>query len=716
MKLKRLFTAILSAALTLSLCAMPAMAEGGATGTGAAGTTGTTGTLTNGTPVWDKTKKGSITIHKYEYNPVSGTRPQQGTGAEGETAPSGATPLDGVTFHIYKVRDKDWLAAYYSGNKTVTGQDLSSHLNANDYVDSVDPTTGDVTFKSGSVSTGFFDCGTFKTVGGGIANVENLEFGLYLVVETSAPDKVTAPADPFLVSVPMTRIANTTTTNKLTDWIYDVHVYPKNATTYGQVTIEKKGYTGGGTGVALEGVKFKLEKKNGTDWTNITTNDSNSSTYDLTTDTSGKITIAGLSQGEYRIYEEAYNGDSANMGYILDAEYHAFTVDKDGKIKVGGSPATTIEVANHRPDMTKQVKKGDSWAQDAQYGVGDTVPYKITIDVPQNIDKLSTFTVTDTPTNLEDKTDTIKVVKVKAGTETDDTTLVKGTDYTVTSDATTGGFTLTFKQTTSVKACAGRTVTITYDAVVKDTAVVGNNGNSNKATLTYTNKIDSNGDPDTTTNTIEDSAVMYSFGIKVKKTAGDTNAPLEGVEFNLYKAMTAADATAHHYTALSNADTTKYGLGDAGTGNVWVCIKAGLKTGTDGIIDTSDRTNTTNYTHGLAYGDYYLVETKTAESYNLLTKPVKVELHVTASVQWKENTTFDATTSKLIKRTITSTTFTNSESATSALVVANIVNRKGFTLPVTGGFGTLLFSGIGLLLVLVGVSVLFSLKKKTNRA
>lgn len=52
MKLKRLFTAILSAALTLSLCAMPAMAtEGGTT----AGTP-----LADGMPVWDTTKKGSI--------------------------------------------------------------------------------------------------------------------------------------------------------------------------------------------------------------------------------------------------------------------------------------------------------------------------------------------------------------------------------------------------------------------------------------------------------------------------------------------------------------------------------------------------------------------------------------------------------------------------------------------------------------------------------
>ena len=48
MKLKRLFTAVLSTALALSLCAMPAMAEGATT----AGTTGTT-RLADGTPVWE---------------------------------------------------------------------------------------------------------------------------------------------------------------------------------------------------------------------------------------------------------------------------------------------------------------------------------------------------------------------------------------------------------------------------------------------------------------------------------------------------------------------------------------------------------------------------------------------------------------------------------------------------------------------------------------
>ena len=697
MKLKRLFTAILSAALTLSLCAMPAMAADGST---AAGTP-----LADGMPVWDTTQKGSITIHKFEYNPSSGAPSQQGTGAEGENAPLGATPLDGVTFHIYKVRDENWLKAYYSGNETVAGQDLSSHLDAQDYVDSVDPTTNKVTFKSDIDRTGFVDCGIFKTKGGGIAEVKNLEFGLYLVVETSAPDKVTAPAAPFLVSVPMTRIANSTDTNALTDWIYDVHVYPKNSTTYGQVTIEKKGYTGGGTGVALEGVQFKLQKQNGADWTDITANDSNGSTYNLTTDINGKITIAGLSQGEYRIFEDAYSNTSANKGYILDAEYHTFTVQKDGKIQVDGnvSANATIQVANHRPDMKKEVYNGTEWKQDAQYGVGDTVPYKITIEVPKNIDKLSTFTVTDTPTGL---TDNVSSIEVK-----DDTTdLTKNTHYTVADNG--NGFTITFPPA-EMAAYAGEKLVITYTATVSNDAVVGGKGNSNNAKLTYTNKINTHDSPAApSTNTIEDSAVMYSFGIKVVKTAENGTTALPGVVFDLYREAKTGE------TPIVNAETLKKAGLDIT--KKWILVKSGLTTNANGIIDTSDSNNATNYTHGLANGDYYLVETKTVDGYNLLTKPVKVKLDVTATTTWQKTNVYDASGNLVKHGTVTKTTFThtsnNGDATKTELAVAKVVNRKGFTLPVTGGFGTLLFSGIGVLLVLAGVGVLFSLKKKSNRA
>lgn len=694
MKLKRLFAAVLSTALALSLCAMPAMAtEGGTT----AGTP-----LADGMPVWDTTQKGSITIHKFEYNPSSGATSQQGTGAEGEAAPPGAKPLGGVTFEIYQVQSQTWLESYYGGQVTASSQDFSK-MDASDYY-TKNSTTGAITVNSGATKVATVTTTTTET-DKGVAKKDGLALGLYLVVETKAPDKVTSPADPFLVSVPMTRIADNDTTNKLTDWIYDVHVYPKNSTTYGQVTIEKKGYTGGGTGVALEGVQFKLQKQNGADWTDITANDSNGSTYNLTTDINGKITIAGLSQGEYRIFEDAYSNTSANKGYILDAEYHTFTVQKDGKIQVDGnvSANATIQVANHRPDMKKEVYNGTEWKQDAQYGVGDTVPYKITIEVPKNIDKLSTFTVTDTPTGL---TDNVSSIEVK-----DDTTdLTKNTHYTVADNG--NGFTITFTPA-EMAAYAGEKLVITYTATVSNDAVVGGKGNSNNAKLTYTNKINTHDSPAApSTNTIEDSAVMYSFGIKVVKTAENGTTALPGVVFDLYREAKTGE------TPIVNAETLKKAGLDIT--KKWILVKSGLTTNANGIIDTSDSNNATNYTHGLANGDYYLVETKTVDGYNLLTKPVKVKLDVTATTTWQKTNVYDASGNLVKHGTVTKTTFThtsnNGDATKTELAVAKVVNRKGFTLPVTGGFGTLLFSGIGVLLVLAGVGVLFSLKKKSNRA
>ena len=57
----------------------------------------------------------------------------------------------------------------------------------------------------------------------GVSHAENLDVGLYLIIETKVPANVTSTVDPFFVSLPMTN-------DKETDWFYDVHAYPKNQT------------------------------------------------------------------------------------------------------------------------------------------------------------------------------------------------------------------------------------------------------------------------------------------------------------------------------------------------------------------------------------------------------------------------------------------------------------------------------------------------------
>ena len=83
-----------------------------------------------------------------------------------------------------------------------------------------------------------------ETDAAGHASADQLEQGLYLVVETRVPENVTSTCNPFFVSLPMTTIDGAA-------WNYDVTVYPKNQT--GNPGLEKtvreaKNSTGKNTG------------------------------------------------------------------------------------------------------------------------------------------------------------------------------------------------------------------------------------------------------------------------------------------------------------------------------------------------------------------------------------------------------------------------------------------------------------------------------------
>ena len=78
----------------------------------------------------------------------------------------------------------------------------------------------------------------------GHTSADQLEQGLYLIVETRVPENVTSTCNPFFVSLPMTTIDGTA-------WNYDVTVYPKNQTgnpTLDKTVREAKDSTGKNTG------------------------------------------------------------------------------------------------------------------------------------------------------------------------------------------------------------------------------------------------------------------------------------------------------------------------------------------------------------------------------------------------------------------------------------------------------------------------------------
>lgn len=490
------------------------------------------------------------------------------------------------------------------------------------------------------------------------------------------------------------------TTKDGDNWLYDVHVYPKNKTTYGKVTLVKQGNT---DSVKLSGVIFVLQKKNGENWENVETSESDNKTLNLTTDVNGKITVDGLSQGRYRFIEKDRGAN--NNGYIMDgATAYDFTVNPEGTITYNSQTGKniTITVKNEKPDMTKQVQKRDdvnTWGQDADYNVGDMVPYKITIDVPSNITKLKEFTLTDTPTNLEDDLNSV-VVKCE------ETTLTKDSDYTIGKDTTNGkGFKITFT-TASMTPYAGKQIVVTYNAELLSTAVTTTKGNPNTAKLEYSNKILPKQDdkdnpnkpesPDTKPgkDSIEDNAVVYTFKLQIQKNAADTNKGLDGVTFDLYKKVSAGTEG-----ALSTEEADKFGFESAST---WKKVET-LTTRDGGKVEKS----------GLANGTYYLVETKTAEGYNLLKAPVKVELNIVYTTTTKTEWVTDENGVKtLVKNEITKTEFKEGSATSTGTHTETIINKKGFTLPTTGGMGTVLFSIAGFALMAGAAFVLLKGRRK----
>lgn len=626
----------------------------------------------------DTSLEGSLTIHKYEYNGNSG---KTGTGetSDESNVPSDAKPLEGAGFTIYKVADVKELTSYYSTNPTT----LPS---VNDYVE-----TGKIKQKYENTKVK-----EKITKADGTATFTNLELGFYVVIETTTPDKVTTPAAPFLVSIPMT-------TAKGDNWLYDVHVYPKNKTTYGGVTLVKQGKDD----ALLKGVTFVLQKQNGDTWTNVTTNESTGARLNLVTDTDGKITVDGLSQGTYRFIETDRGG---NDGYIMDgATAYQFTVNADGTIKYGtNEPAAniTLPVTNEKPDMTKQVKdrtkEPETWKQETDYNVGDMVPYKITVDVPSNITKLKEFTLTDTPKNLDDKVDTVKVTCNDAD--------VAAEAYSVAKDGE-HGFKITFV-TKEMAAYAEQQLVITYNAELLSSAVTTTDGNTNSAKLEYSNKIlPGQDDPDNPNKPenpdtkpgkdyIENTTTVYTFGLQVVKKAEKADgAPLEGVQFDLYKEVPAG-------TDNAIPDDAAKALG-LDSNKTWLKInEAPLTTDENGKVSQS----------GLANGTYYLVETKTKtnEGYNLLKAPVKVELNIDYVRTTKDEYYKDEKGVKtLVKHEVDTTTFTENNSSSNGTHTETIINKKGFTLPTTGGMGTIAITALGVALAFAGVLIIGASRKKT---
>lgn len=652
-KFRKMLAGVLSAAMVLSTMTVTAFAA------------------ETKMPTIDTTKKGSITINKYEGDDTT-------------------KPLEGVTFTIYKIADLEQGSnpVELKYKSLITGVNITSETKYNDIKSVVDAKIADGSLTGTSATT-------VMESGKATAKFTELDLGIYFVEETKAPSQVVNKTANFLVSVPMTNEDGD-------DWVYDIIANPKNETVYGGITLIKKGKTikvnGSETEETLKNVSFELQKKETTGWTKVD---------EYKTNGSGVINVTGLAPATYRFIETNLGGKDDNKGYILDGKTaYEFTVQTDGKIKVGtteASDSATITVYNEKPSLEKSVKNTDGkYDNDTDASVGDTVTWKVEASVPSNVNELKTYKLTDRMSNAL-TWENVKDANLQITTNPS-TVLTKGTDYTLTvpTDNTAGGkWTIEFTEAGKIKLADNnvKVITVTFNTKLNENAKIGSEGNLNDAELDYSNAIYPTEDPKNPNNNnepgedkIQDQAIVYSFQMNIEKVDGkDSTIKLQGVTFDLYS-----------YTGTKTNPTEADLNGSDGA-----LVERNLTTDDNGKIQKS----------GLKNGTYYLVETKTVKTkdgkqYNLLKEPVKVEIKVDYVTKTETTITKDGNGNVTDTTTVRTKTFTGGDTGSDGTFTVTVKNYTGFDLPTTGGMGTVLFSIAGFALMAGAAFVLLKGRRK----
>ena len=697
------------------------------------------------TPTIDTTEDVSLTIYKYRYD---GTTPGTATGEANDTIPDGAQLLNGVTFKVYKVAEivqEDDQLKYKTLDNVKTALDAAStnYISGGMTSEEIKALFTDTVLES-LKPTAIKTTATVEVSGtstNGVAQFVSTDLdgqGLYLVVETDAPDVVTTMVDPFLVSLPMANIDGN-------DWLYDVYVFPKNGTTTGNVKLVKTGTVGNGSAVNVS-AQFVIQKNIDGTWKTLTTNDNGEAIGTngvITVDATNGVTVSGLSQGVYRFVEIV----APDTDYIIDGNAYEFVMDEEGEAyeynasvtggkgnKITNETGTVITVANYKPVVEKKVLKkgvaldsatGTDWQDAADYSVGDRVTFKVSSTVPANIALLKHYVLVDTMSSglTMDTTDQASfVVTYYAGdTKVTDTGITAVPSYETTNNK------WTLDLSAEVEKLAEKSITsieVTFTATLENDAVTAGTGNPNTIGLEYTNKLypddyeTTDGTPYEETNTITDKVTVYTFGIELDKTfSGATTNDNFTATFDLYRPfVTGTDDTDDKESITVGGTETDV-------------IKIGTYT-TDKdkkIIINTTQTEGTDADTAVSNGTYYFVETATASGYNLLKEPVEVnvELYYTQTfkttktvTQYDENGNVIGSPSVSDSGTDATTyysEYTNADNnipTTVTTTTIGVVNNKGFTLPSTGGVGTYIFVFVGVSMMAAAVILFITTKKK----
>ena len=439
----------------------------------------------------------------------------------------------------------------------------------------------------------------------------------------------------------------------------------------------------------LDGIIFKLYQvtigadgiypANGTITLNNYTNpgsftDSNSksfavteaSTASVTTANGGAATASNLPQGIYLVVEQADSRVASPAAPFVVA------VPMTNPTGDGWISSVHVYPKNESMSIEKTVNT-------SSVTIGDEVTYSITPSIPSDIGEAIKYDIVD----QLDPALTYKIgsVKVKyAGTKADlaasDNYLTESTHYTVT--YASGKLTVSlnaagraYLETNGFKFLQIDFVTTVNQNILQKPGYTV----VNTADLEFTNQFGEDKNVST-----DEGATLHVGAITVTKINASTSAVLQDAKFKIA-------------TSAVNAKNGVYLRKDA-SGNILDFGEVGYDTATDWLITTDASGKDSfagikDYTGSAAapvYQKYWLVETQAPLGYNKLDRAVEV--------------TFDATA-------------TEGNNYTMDVIVKN---NQGFTLPKTGGTGTLLFTVGGIILVGVAVILIVATRKKKQVA
>lgn len=392
-------------------------------------------------------------------------------------------------------------------------------------------------------------------------------------------------------------------------------------------------------------------------------------TNDLTeTGTSGKIGTAATD----------YTFDNLDYGYYL--VYQTGTKElQSSLVSVDKAVGTEVDLKGEAPSITKDAQNTAGTSIDS-VEIGQIVKYVITGTIPDTTGyEQYQYIIHDTLTDGLDFVD-------QSGTEPSDTNYSVSVQIEGAAEATqtatlSGNDDRTMELDLSQwiidnQTSKGQTFTVTYYAKVNSDAVVTTNNN---ASLEYGN------DPDNTITTTPVQEKTPTFPLQIKKFATGVDY-LDGATFRIYRSETDAQQDQNAIAVTGSNGSYTVNPVQTGEGLSYDMVSASADVGTGFNLKLN----------GLAAGDYWIVETDAPEGYNGVTAPIKVT--VTASA---DNDVNNWTISK------------NDKAETDKVI--DIENSTGSILPGTGGMGTILFTVIGVALVIaVAGSFVVSRRRKAE--